>query len=49
MDKIPQSIRQNMIRFDENHVDGNVNDLVEALDRELDVLEGHIPLLMAQE
>ena len=45
MDKIPQSTRYNMIRFGEDHMDWNLDDLIEALDKELDVLEGHVPIL----
>ena len=49
MDKIPQSIRHNMIRFGEDHMKWNVDDLVKSLDKELDVLEGHIPILKSQD
>ena len=49
MYKIPQSIRHNMIRFGKDHMNWNVDDLVEALDKELDVLEGHIPIMKSQD
>ena len=45
MEKIPQSLRNNMIRFGVNHMDWNLDDLLVALEKELDVLEGHVPIL----
>ena len=45
MEKVPQSLRNNMIRFGTNHMEWNVDDMLEALEKELDVLEGHIPIL----
>ena len=46
MEKIPQSTRYNMIRFSgKDHMEWNVGDLLEALEKELEVLEGHVPIM----
>lgn len=46
MEKIPQSLRYNMIRFaGTDHMEWNVGDLLEALGKELEVLEGHVPIM----
>ena len=45
MEKVPQSLRNNMIQFGTYHVEWNVNDMLEALEKDLDILEGHIPIL----
>ena len=49
LDKILQSIWHNMIHFGKDHMNWNVDDLVEALDKELDVLEGYIPIMKSQD
>ena len=45
MGKIPETLRNNMIRFATNHMDWNLDDMLLALGKELDVLEGHFPLM----
>ena len=45
MSKIPKSIRYNMIRFNEEHMDWLLDDFLSALEKELRVLEGHVPIL----
>ena len=45
MDKIPESIRYNMIRFGENHLDWTLDKLIESLEKELEIRESHVPLL----
>ena len=45
MSKIPVSVRINMIRFGVSHMEWSLDDLLAALKKELDVLEGHSPLL----
>ncbi len=49
MEKIPQTLRHNMIRFGENHMYWNVDDLLQALEKELDVVERHKPILKNQQ
>ena len=44
MEKLPQSLRNNMIQFGTNHMEWRVDDTLEALEKELDVLEGHLPI-----
>ena len=48
MSKIPSSVRNNMIRFGANHMEWNLDDLIAALKKELDVLEGHFPMLQLE-
>ena len=38
----------NIIRFGVHHLDWNLDDMLHALSKELDVLEGHIPILKPQ-
>ena len=45
MGKIPETLRNNMIRFATNHMDWNLDDMLLALGKELDVLEGHFPIM----
>ena len=48
MSKIPVSVRNNMIRFGANHLEWNLDDMLAALKKELDVLEGHFPMLQLE-
>ena len=45
MSKIPESIRNNMIRFGDNHMEWNLGEMLVAFEKELDVLEGHFPIM----
>ena len=45
MAKIPESLRNNMIRFNANHMEWLLDDFLVALEKELEVLEGHVPIL----
>ena len=45
MGKLPESVRINMIRFGKNHMDWNLDDMLEAFQKELEVLEGHFPIM----
>ena len=45
MSKIPESIRNNMIRFNDDHMVWMLDDFLSALENELRVLEGHVPIL----
>jgi len=46
MEKIPQSTRYNMLHFSKtDHMEWNFGDLLEAHEKELDVLEGHVPIM----
>ena len=45
MGKIPETLRNNMIRFGTDHMDWNLDDMLMALGKELDVLEGHFPIM----
>ena len=45
MGKIPEAIRNNMIRFGTNHLDWNLETMLTALGKEVEVLEGHVPVL----
>lgn len=47
--KIPQSLRNNMIRFGGNHLDWNLDAMLAALEKEFDVLEGHFPIMQSQQ
>lgn len=39
------SIRNSMIRFGNNHLEWKFDDMIKALGKELDVLEGHFPIM----
>eukprot|EP00794_Sanderia_malayensis_P016165 gene16165-biopygen13734 len=43
--KVPESLRNNMIRFGSNHMEWNLDDMLGALAKELEVLEGHFPIM----
>ena len=45
MSKIPEALRNNMIRFNENHMEWLLDEFLAALEKELAVLEGHVPIL----
>eukprot|EP00794_Sanderia_malayensis_P019302 gene19302-biopygen16181 len=45
MGKIPEALRNNMIRFGSNHMEWNLDDFLTALGKELDVLEEHFPIM----
>ena len=45
MGKIPEPLRNNMIRFGTDHMDWNLDDMLMALGKELDALEGHFPIM----
>ena len=45
MGKIPEELCNNMIRFGTNHMDGNLDGMLLALGKDLDVLEGHFPIM----
>ena len=49
LSKIPETLRNNMIRFGGNHLDWNLDDMLVALEKELDVLEGHFPIMQSQQ
>lgn len=40
--EIPETLRNNMIRFGENHIEENISKMLDLFEREFDVLEGHI-------
>ena len=47
MEKIPEVVRFNMIRASEkNHLKWALDDLLSALEKETEVRESHVPLLM---
>ena len=45
MGKIPETLRNNMMRFGTDHMDWNLDDMLLALGEELDVLEGYFPII----
>ena len=45
MSKIPEALRNNMTRFNENHMEWLLDEFLAALEKELAVLEGHVPIL----
>eukprot|EP00795_Rhopilema_esculentum_P017294 gene17294-8872_t len=45
LESIPESIRNNMIRFGDNHMEWNLGEMLVAFEKELDVLEGHFPIM----
>ena len=45
MGKIPEVIGSNMIRFGSNHLKWNLEGMLAALGKEIEVLEGHVPVL----
>ena len=51
MEKIPESLRYNMIRFSDagSHLDWSVKELIEAFEKELEVRESHAPILAPQQ
>ena len=45
MDKVPESVRLNMIRFNErNHLEWMITDFTEAFEKEIRVRECHVPI-----
>ncbi len=38
-----------MIRLGGNHLDWNLDDMLVALEKELDLLEGHFPIMQSQQ
>ena len=48
MAKIPENLRNNMIRFGVNHMEWNLAEILVSLEKELDVLEGHFPIMQHQ-
>ena len=48
MAKILEGLRNNMIRFGKNHMEWNLAEMLDALEKELDVLEGHFPIMQQQ-
>ena len=49
MEKIPEVIRHNMIRFGTNHLDWTVDEFIISLEKELEVRESHVPILKQQQ
>ena len=49
MGKIPEAIRNNKIRFGTNQLDWNLETILMALGKEVEVLEGHVPVLQPSE
>ena len=51
MEKIPESLRYNMIRFSDagSHLDWSVKELIEAFEKELEVRESHAPIFAPQQ
>ena len=45
MGKLPESMTINMIRFSKNHMDWNLDDMLEAFQKEIEVLEGHFAIM----
>ena len=45
MSKIPESLRNNMIRFNENHMEWLLDEFIAALEKELQIEEGYVPIL----
>ena len=45
MGKIPEALRYNMLRFGTDHMDWNLDDMLLALGKEFDILEGHFPIM----
>ena len=43
--KIPETLHNDMIRFGTDHFDWKLDDMLLALGKELDVLEGHFPII----
>ena len=44
MEKIPENIRQSMIRFSEGHLEWTVDKMITALAKEIEVRESHVPI-----
>ena len=49
MDKVPGIIRQNMVRFSEDHLEWTVDQMLEALANEIEVRESHVPIFKPQQ
>ena len=49
MDKVPEIIRQNMVRFSEDHLEWTVDQMLEALAKEIEVRESHVPIFKPQQ
>jgi len=47
MGKVPENLRNNMIRFGVNHMEWNLDDMLVALSKEVEVLEGHVPIIQS--
>ena len=48
MEKIPETMRYSMIRFGQNHLEWNVDELIAALEKEIEVRESHVPIFKQQ-
>ena len=49
MDKAPEIIGQNMVRFSEDHLEWTVNQMLKALAKDIEVRESHIPIFKPQQ
>ena len=49
MEKVPEAIRYNMVRFeDKSHLEWTLDEFIRALEKELEVRESHVPIFKQQ-